>query len=98
MPLISAIAANPQTSAKVTRFEIVMVKRSLEAANAIKAGNTRSRIASVNIIIPLQQAPNLGAARCGFVIVIAKMPFTSAVAKAAAEVNSSVAPHGARSG
>jgi len=98
LALVGGFAAMALISAKVTRFEIVMVKRSLEAANAIKAGNTRSRIASVNIIIPLQQAPNLGAARCGFVIVIAKMPFTSAVAKAAAEVNSSVAPHGARSG
>jgi hypothetical protein len=34
-----------------------MVKRSLEAAKAIKAGNTRSRIASVSIIVPLRACP-----------------------------------------
>ncbi len=56
MPLISAIATKPPTSASETRFEMVMVKRSLEAANAIKAGNTRSRIASVSMTIPLQRA------------------------------------------
>src|SRR3954465_11132734 len=56
---MKAIATKPPTSASVTRFEIVMVKRSLEAANAIKAGNTRSRTASVSMTIPLQRAPNL---------------------------------------
>ncbi len=55
MPLIKAIATKPPTSARVTRLEIVMVKRSLEAAKAINAGNTISRIASVSIVISSQR-------------------------------------------
>src|SRR3954465_11334278 len=74
---MKAIATKPPTSANVTRFEIVMVKRSLEAANAIKAGNTRSRIASVSMTIPLQRAANLRTARCGFVSAVPEMQFTS---------------------
>src|SRR4051794_3212779 len=48
MPPSSASARKPATRASDTRFEIVMVKRSLAAANAIRAGNSirraRSRI------------------------------------------------------
>ena len=96
MPLINAIATKPADQASVTRLEMVMVKRSLEAANAIKAGNTRSRIASVSMTIPLQRAANLGAAHCGFVIGVPEMQFTSAVAGAAREVNLGDAPMRAR--
>ena len=46
MPLISASARKPAASASDTRFGIVMVKRSLAAANAIRAGNSRSRVMS----------------------------------------------------
>jgi len=73
-----------------------MVKRSLEAANAIKAGNTRSRTASVSMAIPSATSPNLGTAHCGFVIAGPKMQFTSVAAGAATEVNSSTAPIRAR--
>ena len=38
-----------------------MVKRSLEAANAIMAGNSRSRIASVSMSLPLQRGAMLDA-------------------------------------
>ena len=38
MPLSSASTRKPATSASDTRFEIVIVKRSLAAANAIRAG------------------------------------------------------------
>src|SRR5690606_690485 len=41
--------ANPASSARDTRLEIVMVKRSLAAAKAMSAGNSRSWIASVMI-------------------------------------------------
>src|SRR5438105_8690147 len=88
---MKAIATKPPTSASVTRFEIVMVKRSLEAANAIKAGNTRSRTASVSMTIPLQRTANLRVARCGFVIAVPEMQFASAAAGAAAEVNLGIA-------
>ena len=96
MPLTSASAMNPPTSASVTRLEMVMVKRSLEAANAIKAGNTRRRIASVSMAIPLQRTWILGPARCSFVIARPKMPITSAVAAAATEVNLDGVPIEAR--
>src|SRR6267154_3977613 len=46
MPLSTARAKKPAASASDTRFEIVMVKRSLAAANAIKAGNSRRRAIS----------------------------------------------------
>src|SRR3954468_20061097 len=46
MPPGSANTRKPATSASETRFEIVMVKRSLAAANAIKAGNSRRRAMS----------------------------------------------------
>jgi hypothetical protein len=46
MPLSSASARKPAASASDTRFEIVMVKRSLAAANAIRAGNSRRRAMS----------------------------------------------------
>src|SRR5690349_1369470 len=76
---MKAIATKPPTSASVTRFEIVMVKRSLEAANAIKAGNTRSRTASVSMAIPLQRSANLKVARCGFVIAVLEMQLENAI-------------------
>ena len=41
----------PTINVTATRFEIVMVKRSLEAANAIMVGNSRSLIASVTMRI-----------------------------------------------
>ena len=40
----------PPASASDSRFEMVMVKRSLDAANAIKAGNNKSLITSVTMI------------------------------------------------
>ena len=43
MPLSKASAAKPKASASETRLEIVMVKRSLAAANAIRAGNSSRR-------------------------------------------------------
>src|SRR5258707_8096263 len=46
MPPSSARTRKPAASASDTRFEIVMVKRSLAAANAIKAGNSRRRAMS----------------------------------------------------
>ena len=46
MPLSSASTRKPATSASDTRFEIVMVKRSLAAANAIRAGNSERRAMS----------------------------------------------------
>ena len=39
MPIITAMRPKPATRINDTRFEIVMVKRSLEAANDISAGN-----------------------------------------------------------
>src|SRR5262245_44536356 len=49
MPVTRASAKNPTTRTSETRFEIVIVKRSLDAANAIMAGNSKSLIASVII-------------------------------------------------
>ena len=46
MPLRMASARKPAANASDTRFEIVMVKRSLAAANAIRAGNSRRRATS----------------------------------------------------
>ena len=56
MPLIKRHRDEAADQRQRDRFEMVMVKRSLEAANAIKAGNTRSRIASVSMTIPLQRS------------------------------------------
>ena len=50
MPVTMVSTKKPPASASDIRFEIVIVKRSLEAANAINAGNKRSLIASVSII------------------------------------------------
>ena len=52
--------AKPATSASETRFEMVIVKRSLDAANAINAGNSRSRIASVRAIVIIRYAVRTG--------------------------------------
>src|SRR2546423_5392800 len=46
MPLSSASTRKPATSASEIRFEIVMVKRSLEATYAIRAGNSIRRAIS----------------------------------------------------
>src|ERR1700675_4236452 len=46
MPLRRARARKPAASASDTRFEIVMVMRSLAAAKAIRAGNNRRRAMS----------------------------------------------------
>ncbi len=45
-------AKKPPARISDTRFEMVMVRRSLEAANAISAGNSISRIASATMVIP----------------------------------------------
>jgi hypothetical protein len=42
IPVASARAKKPATRISETRFEMVIVNRSLEAANAIRAGNSRS--------------------------------------------------------
>ena len=52
MPVISASAKKPPTRMSDTRFEIVMVKRSLDAANAIIAGNSSSLNASRTMAEP----------------------------------------------
>src|SRR3954451_7351098 len=46
MPPARASAKKPATSASDTRLEIVIVKRSLAAANAIRAGKSRRRARS----------------------------------------------------
>ena len=51
MPVQIASTKKLATRASDTRLEIVMVSRSLEAANAIKAGNSSNLIASA-IMIP----------------------------------------------
>src|SRR5215212_9514871 len=56
MPLISASVRKPAASAIDTRFEIVIVKRSVAAANAIKAGKSRSRAISRIIGLPTGMA------------------------------------------
>ena len=53
MPVTRVSRKKPPASASESRFEMVMVKRSLEAANAIRAGNSKSLIASVSMIVVL---------------------------------------------
>lgn|SRR5689334_4444893 len=48
--MTSASRKKPPASAIDNRFDIVIVKRSLEAANAISAGKKRSLIASAAIV------------------------------------------------
>src|SRR6476646_278791 len=63
MPPSSASARKPATSASDTRFEIVMVKRSLAAANAIKAGNSiRRAISRIMGFSPGSRRVGVGAA------------------------------------
>src|SRR5262249_1956444 len=50
-PPIAVSAAKPPTRISDTRLEMVMVRRSLEAANAIIAGNSVSLRASATIIM-----------------------------------------------
>src|SRR5262249_57561102 len=49
-PPIAASATKPPTRISDTRLEMVMVRRSLEAANAIIAGNSASLRASATMI------------------------------------------------
>ncbi len=46
MPLSPAITQKPVIRSNDTRFEIVIVSRSLAAANAIRAGNRKRRARS----------------------------------------------------
>ena len=50
MPLPSASAKKPAIRIMETLFEIVMVRRSLDAANAISAGNSISLARSATMI------------------------------------------------
>jgi len=50
MPMISVSRKKLPASASESRFEMVIVNRSLDAANAIKAGNSRSLITSASMI------------------------------------------------
>ena len=49
MPVMSVSRKKPPASASDSRLEIVMVRRSLDAAKAIRAGNSSSLIASVSM-------------------------------------------------
>ena len=51
MPVVRVSRKKPPASASESRFEIVMVKRSLEAAKAISAGNSVSLITSVSMVV-----------------------------------------------
>jgi hypothetical protein len=54
--VINASRKNPPASAIDSRFEIVMVRRSLDAAKAMSAGKSKSLIASAAMITrPLTQ-------------------------------------------
>src|ERR1700744_2449782 len=68
MPLTGASTRNPAAKASDTRFEIVMVKRSLAAANAIRAGNSISRAMS-RIMGYTARAVDAGAERPAFLSV-----------------------------
>ena len=48
-PIMTASTKKPAIRTSETRFEIVMVSRSLEAANAISAGNSSNLIASASM-------------------------------------------------
>jgi len=50
MPLPSASAKKPVVRIMETLFEIVMVRRSLDAANAISAGNSISLARSATMV------------------------------------------------
>ena len=50
MPLAGASTKKPPARISDTRLEMVMVRRSLEAANAISAGNNISRMASATMV------------------------------------------------
>ena len=51
MPLTKASTKKPPARTSDTRLEMVMVRRSLEAANAISAGNSISLMASATMIM-----------------------------------------------
>jgi hypothetical protein len=54
IPLINASAKKPPTRTIDTRLEIVMVSRSLEAANAIIVGNSINLTESMIMISPIK--------------------------------------------
>src|SRR6516162_6440208 len=51
MPVPTASATNPATRMSEIRLEIVMVKKSLDAANAITAGKISSLAASISNVV-----------------------------------------------
>ena len=55
MPVMAASTAKPATRISETRLAIVIVNRSLEAANAITAGNNVNLIASVSMSMAMPQ-------------------------------------------
>src|ERR1700736_2584941 len=65
MPVSGARARKPATSASETRLEIVIVRRSLAAAKAISAGNSRrramSRIMGHTAVLPTRGSSSAGA-------------------------------------
>src|SRR6266702_7915946 len=65
MPLSGARTTKPTTSASETRLEIVIVRRSLAAAKAISAGNSRrramSRIMGYTAVLPTRGSSSVGA-------------------------------------
>ncbi len=72
MPVTMVSRKKPPASASESRFEMVMVRRSLDAANAIRAGNSKSLITSVSMIVVLAReslvfASNYAVQACGSV-------------------------------
>ena len=61
MPVTSVSRKKLPASASESRFEMVMVRRSLEAAKAIRAGNSKSLIISVSMIESFLHAHKGGA-------------------------------------
>jgi hypothetical protein len=53
IPVINASRKNPPASASDNRFEIVIVRRSLDAAKAMSAGKSKSLIASAAMLLVL---------------------------------------------
>jgi hypothetical protein len=65
MPVPTASAANPATRMKEIRFEMVIVKKSLDAANAITVGKIISRAASMSKSIMGRLVERCGLAESG---------------------------------
>ena len=53
MPVTIVSRKKPPARLSESRLEMVMVRRSLEAANAIRAGNRKSLIASISMVLSL---------------------------------------------